>query len=253
MIAEARHPCKRNSRARGTRSCRGGRLKACMGVGVCGCGSFASAVLVHLLLHSNLVLKPGLACRSMCTSRNFPAHPPRQYRRGYDASPDRMAQPFAHAAMHGGYSLPLSGNPSYPGWFFTAAWTSVKIQGVALENSLKIQGVALDSSLKIQGVALDSSWPRSATLHGSVRSAGIARLRTRFFHTAGAEPRVPMGLDLGGLIRVAPTLRSERSTRVVPAIMSKSRRSSARHRARMPTPRATDYRARVIGHSPGLT
>ena len=241
MIAEARHPCKRNSRARGTRSCRGGRLKACMGVGVCGCGSFASAVLVHLLLHSNLVLKPGLACRSMCTSRNFPAHPPRQYRRGYDASPDRMAQPFAHAAMHGGYSLPLSGNPSYPGWFFTAAWTSVKIQGVAL----------------------DSSWPlipqgfgdkaRSATLHGSVRSAGIARLRTRFFHTAGAEPRVPMGLDLGGLIRVAPTLRSERSTRVVPAIMSKSRRSSARHRARMPTPRATDYRARVIGHSSGLT
>ena len=35
-----------------------------------------------------------------------------QYRRGYDASPDRMAQPFARSAIHGGNFLPLSGNPS---------------------------------------------------------------------------------------------------------------------------------------------
>ena len=46
----------------------GGRQKACVGVEVCGWWSSASAVLLHLPLHSNLVLNPGLACRSMCTS-----------------------------------------------------------------------------------------------------------------------------------------------------------------------------------------
>ena len=33
-----------------------------MGVEVCRCGSLASAVLLHLLLHSNLVALPGFAC-----------------------------------------------------------------------------------------------------------------------------------------------------------------------------------------------
>ena len=81
--------------------------------------------------------------------------------------------------------------------------------------------------------------PHCTAVCGTLGSRGSA---LAFFDAAGAEPRVPRGLDLGGLIRGALAPRSERGTRVVPAIVSKSRRSSGRHRARMPTPlRLTDY------------
>ena len=54
-----RNPCRDLCRSRVKREC--GRI----GVGVP-----ASAVLVHLLFHSNLVSNPGLACTSTCTRTN---------------------------------------------------------------------------------------------------------------------------------------------------------------------------------------
>ena len=91
--------------------------------------------------------------------------------------------------------------------------------------------------------ALASSKSLRASKHGGVRSAGIARLRTRIFYTAGAEPRVPRGRDPGPGVKASQAC----SRQVLPS----SRRQASACGACRPPP-ASEKRRRKKTFSPAF-